>query len=210
MEITWLGHSCFRLKGKSITVITDPCSPDFGYAIENAPARLVTVSHQHPGHNYIQGIGGESKAISKPGEYELGGVLVIGIPTFHDEEKGARRGKNNVYLIEIDDITVCHLGDLGHTLTSDQIADIGNVDILLVPVGGVSTINATTAAEVIRNIEPKVVLPMHYKTPATNRELEPVDRFLKEMGVNQAVPQPKLSINKSNLPLSLQVSLLTY
>lgn len=210
MEITWLGHSCFRLKGKNTTVITDPCSPDSGYSLAQAVANIVTVSHAHPGHSYIQGIDGQPKTISHPGEYELSGVLIIGIPTFHDNEKGARLGKNNVFIIEIDDITICHLGDLGHALTSEQVSGIGNVDVLMVPVGGVSTINASAAAELVRSLEPKVVLPMHYKTQLLKAELEPVDRFLKEMGVNQAVPQPKLSITKSNLPLSLQVSLLQF
>lgn len=210
MEITWLGHACFKLKGKNATVITDPYFPDLGYSLDNPSARIVTVSHQHPEHNYVQGVSGEPKAVLKPGGYEIAGVLIIGIGTFHDNERGARLGKNTVYLIEIDDINICHLGDLGHVLTADQVEEIGNVDVLLVPVGGVSTINAPIAAEVVRQLEPKVVLPMHYKTPAISRELETVDRFLKEMGVSQANPLPKLSVTKSNLPLSLQVSLLEY
>lgn len=210
MEITWLGHSCFRLKGKNATVITDPYSPDLGYSLGKPSARVVTVSHQHPGHAYVQGVAGEPKVVTRPGEYEIGGILIIGLATFHDNEKGARLGKNTIYLIEMDDITICHLGDLGHMLAADQVGEIGSVDVLLVPVGGISTLDAPKAAEIIRHLEPKVVLPMHYKTPAINRELEPVDRFLKEMGVSQVSPQPKLSINKSNLPLSVQVSLLEY
>jgi L-ascorbate metabolism protein UlaG (beta-lactamase superfamily) len=210
MDINWLGHSCFRLKGSHATVITDPYSPDLGYSLGKTTARIVTVSHQHAGHSYIQGIGGQPKVVSRPGEYEIGGVLVIGIATFHDGEGGKKMGKNTAYLMEIDEISVCHLGDLGHVLTGEQVEEIDNVDVLLLPVGGVSTINASKAAEVVRQLEPKVVIPMHYKTPALKMELEPVDRFLKEIGAKQLDPLPKLSLTKSSLPPSTQVFLLDY
>jgi L-ascorbate metabolism protein UlaG (beta-lactamase superfamily) len=210
MEITWLGHSCFRIKGSHATIITDPYPPDLGYSLGKVTARVVTVSHPHPGHSYVKGIGDEPKVVTGPGEYEIGGVLIIGIPTFHDGAGGKERGKNTAYLMEIDEVTVCHLGDLGHALTNEQTEAPENVDVLLIPVGGVSTINATTAAEVVRQIEPKIVIPMHYKTEALKRELEPVDRFLKEMGTREIEPQPKLSVTKQNLPLSMQVFLLSY
>jgi len=173
-------------------------------------AHIVCVSHQHPGHSYVQGIGGEPRLISGPGEYEIGGVLIIGIATFHDRERGSTRGKNTVYLIQIDEVSVCHLGDLGHVLTAEQVEELGNVDVLLLPVGGVSTINAPIATEVVRQLGPKVVIPMHYKTEVLNRELEPVEKFLKEIGVKQVNPQPKLSISRSSLPDSTQVFLLNY
>jgi L-ascorbate metabolism protein UlaG (beta-lactamase superfamily) len=210
MDITWLGHSCFRLKGSHATVITDPYSPGLGYSLGKPTARIVTVSHEHPGHCYVDGVGGQPRVVNRPGEYEISEVLIIGIATFHDGERGKKRGKNIVYLMEIDEVAVCHLGDLGHVLTSEQIEDIGNVDVLLLPVGGVSTINAPMAAEVVRQLEPKVVIPMHYKTPALKVELEAVDRFLKEIGAKQVTSQPKLSVNKSNLPLTSQVFLLDY
>jgi len=148
--------------------------------------------------------------VNGPGEYEISGVLIIGIATFHDGEGGRKRGKNTVYLMEIDEISVCHLGDLGHVLTGEQVEEIDNVDVLLLPVGGVSTINAPVAAEVVRQLEPKAVIPMHYKTPALSWELEPVERFLKEIGAKEVNPQPKLSITKSSLPASTQVFLLDY
>jgi L-ascorbate metabolism protein UlaG (beta-lactamase superfamily) len=210
MEISWLGHSCFRLKGSHAIVITDPYSPELGYSLGKPTARIVTVSHQHPGHSYIQGIGGQPKVVSRPGEYEINDVLIIGVATFHDRERGVKRGKNTVYLVEMDEIAVCHLGDLGHVLTSEQVEELGNVDVLLLPVGGVSTINAPVAAEVVRQLEPKAVIPMHYKTPALSWELEPVERFLKEIGAKQVNSQPKLSLTKSNLPLNTQVFLLDY
>ena len=209
MEITWLGHSCFRIKGSQATIITDPYPPDLGYLLGKQTPRIVTVSHQHPSHSYVQGIGDEPRLVTGPGEYEISGVLIIGIPTFHDADGGRIRGKNTVYLMEVDGIAVCHLGDLGHALTEEQVEEIDDVDVLLLPVGGVSTIDAPVATEVIRRLEPKVVIPMHYKTLELKRELEPVDKFLKEMGIEQIDSQPKLSLTQSSLPISTQVYLLS-
>jgi len=210
VDINWLGHSCFRIKGSHGVIITDPYPPDLGYSLGKPTARIVTVSHQHPSHSYVQGISGEPRQVIRPGEYEISGVLIIGIATFHDAVGGRNRGKNTVYLMEVDGVSICHLGDLGHVLTAEQVEEIGDVDVLLLPVGGVSTINATMAAEVIRRLEPKAVVPMHYKTPAVDRKLEPVSEFLKEMGVEQIKSQPKLSLTKSSLPVGTQVFLLDY
>jgi len=210
MEITWLGHACFRIKTTHGIVITDPCSPDFGYQMGKLTARIVTVSHDHPDHNYVQSIGGEPKVINRPGEYEISDMLIFGVATFHDTEQGKQRGKNVVYRIETDDLSVCHLGDLGHTLTTSQVEQLQNCDVLLIPVGSVYTINGTTAAEIVRQLTPKVVIPMHYKTPHLKMELETVDRFLKEMGTSSIVPQPKLSITRSSVPETTQVILLDY
>jgi len=210
MDITWLGHSCFRIRGSRTTIITDPYPPDLGYSLGKPTARIVTVSHQHSGHSYVQGVGGEPRLVISPGEYEIGGVLIMGIATFHDREKGKKRGKNTVYLIEADEISVCHLGDLGHVLPTEQVEELDNVDVLLLPVGGVSTLNASMAVEVVRQLEPRVVIPMHYKTEALTRELEPVERFLKEMGVEQVDTRPKLTLSRTSLPVSTQVFLLEY
>jgi len=210
MEITWLGHSCFKLKGKQATVLTDPFSPATGYILGKQTAQIITVSHGHPGHANVDSIGGEPKVVRGPGEYEINNVILLGMNTYHDAEKGTVRGKNTVYLIDIDDIMVCHLGDLGHVLTAEQAAKLETVDVLLVPVGGGSTIDATQAAETVRRLEPKIVIPMHYKTEALKRDIATEERFLKEMGVHDLVPQPKLVINKANLPLTMQVTLLTY
>ena len=208
MEIIWSGYSCFRLKGKSSVVVTDPTPPGLGYTLDTTPADLITVSHQHPNHNFTESITGSPRMISRPGEYEIRNVLIIGIPSYHDAENGDRMGKNTIFVIEIDDITICHLGDLGHPLSAKQIEEIGNVDVLLVPVGGTDTIGGSLAAGVVRAMEPKVVIPMHYKTPTLAKELETVERFLKEMGVAEAVPQPKMVLTKSSLPLTTQVTLL--
>ena len=208
MDINYLGHSCFRIRGSQAIIITDPFPPDLGYTLGKQTADIVTVSHPHPGHSNIAGVTG-AHAIKGPGEYEVAGVLVLGITAYHDAVKGQAKGKNTVYLMEVDGVNICHLGDIGHVLTDEQIEEIGKIDILMVPVGGVSTINANMAAQIVRKVEPKVVIPMHYKLPQTKRDLEPVDNFLKEMAFTSAEPKPKLNINKNNLPLTLQVVVLT-
>jgi L-ascorbate metabolism protein UlaG (beta-lactamase superfamily) len=156
----------------------------------------------------VQGVSGPPRVVKGPGEYEISGVLIIGLTTYHDAVKGQSRGKNTVYLLEIDGVTVCHLGDIGHIIGDEPVEEMGKVDILMIPVGGVSTITAAMAAETIRKIEPKIVLPMHYQTAAGSRELEPVENFLKEMGQGPIEPRPKLNVNKNNLPISTQVVIL--
>lgn len=181
-------------------IVTDPYSPELGYSLDSVSSQIVTVSHLHPSHSYVQGVGGNPKVISGPGEYEVSGVLIVGMKTFHDDTEGKTRGKNTIYLFTVDEMVVCHLGDIGHLLTSEQIADIETVDVLLLPVGGVSTIDASVAAKIVRQLEPKIVIPMHYKTDAIKRQLDPVDGFIKEMGVKDIAPQPKLLVTKGNLP----------
>jgi L-ascorbate metabolism protein UlaG (beta-lactamase superfamily) len=139
----------------------------------------------------------EAYEIRGPGEYEVSGVSVVGVPTFHDGEKGARRGRNTVYLIEIDDVRVCHLGDLGHKLEDAEAEAVSSPDVLLVPVGGRTSMNAAQAAEVVRQLDPRFVIPMHYAIPGLKADLDTIERFLKEMGVTAAEAQPKLSVQKS-------------
>jgi L-ascorbate metabolism protein UlaG (beta-lactamase superfamily) len=210
MDINWLGHSCFRIKGRNAAIVTDPFPPDLGYSLGKPSADIVTISHPHPGHSYADGVSGDPRLVRGPGEYEISGVLIIGIATFHDNDNGAKRGKNTVYLMDVDGVSVCHLGDLGHVLASDQMEQIEETDVLLLPVGGVSTINATVAAEVVRQLEPKVVVPMHYRTDTLDKGLATVDGFLKEMGQKEITSQPKLTLTRTNLPLTTQVVLLDY
>jgi L-ascorbate metabolism protein UlaG (beta-lactamase superfamily) len=210
MEINWLGHSCFRLKGKETIVVTDPYYPSLGYSLGEPQADIVTISHFHPGHSYIEGIADNPKQINGPGEYEIGGIFINGIATFHDAEKGKIRGDNTVYIVEMDGITLCHLGDLGHPLTSAMVEEIGIIDILFLPVGGVSTIDIPVAVETLKQLNPHIAIPMHYKTPALQKNLEPVDKFLKEMGIQELATIPKLSINQSSMPTSTQVVVLDY
>ncbi len=197
MDVTWLGHGCFRLRGRSAAVVMDPFPPSIGLKLSRLDADLVTVSHEHENHNYTQ-IVRDAYEIRGPGEYEVAGVSVIGVPTFHDAEKGARHGRNTVYLVEIDDVRVCHLGDLGHKLDDAEAEAISSPDVLLVPVGGHTAINAAQAAEVVRQLEPRFVVPMHYAIPGLKLQLDTLDRFLKEMAVAASEPQPKLSVQKSS------------
>lgn len=208
MDITWLGHSCFRIKGKEVTVVIDPCSPDTGFSFNKLKADIVTISHSHPGHSYREGLEGGFQEINSPGEYELKGVYITGIATFHDENSGSERGKNTIYLIEIEGVTFCHLGDIGHLLSTQVEEELGEVGVLFVPVGGISTIDGTKAATIVRNLSPKFVIPMHYKTPEATRELDSVEKFLKNFSTKDIDPQPRLTVNKTNLPLTTQVVLL--
>ncbi len=209
MEITWLGHSCFKIKSKEVTLVTDPYNESIGYTLGKHAADIITLSHNHPGHNYVAGVEGSPKLLRGPGEYEVSDIFIRGISTFHDSEQGKSRGENTVYLIEMDEVKLCHLGDLGHILSPHQVEELGNVEVLLIPVGGVSTINAKEAAEVVRLLNPKAVIPMHYQTKVVGW-LEPVDRFLKEMGQKEPAPQPKISVSKTSLPSETQVMILDY
>jgi L-ascorbate metabolism protein UlaG (beta-lactamase superfamily) len=198
MDVTWLGHGCFRLRGKNAAVITDPYPPAIGLRLAKQDADLVTISHEHDNHNYAEIVRGEPYLIRGPGEYEVKDVSVIGLPSFHDSEKGAKRGRNTVYLIEIDDVRICHLGDLGHKLDDAEAETVASVDVLLVPVGGRTAINAVEAADVVRQLEPRYVVPMHYAIPGLKVELDGVERFLKEMAVTAMEPQPKLTVQASS------------
>ena len=208
MDVTWLGHACFRLRGRSTAVVTDPYPPSLGPKLSRLDADLVTVSHGHPNHSYVRAVGADAHVIEGPGEYEVLGVTVLGLPTFHDTTSGAEHGRNTVYVIELDEVRVCHLGDLGHRLGDDDLEAIGTLDVLLAPVGGRSGLSAVQAAEVVRQLEPRLVVPMHYALPAIKTELEPVERFLKEMGVASAEPQPKLSTGPGSGDVETRVMVL--
>lgn len=211
MEIIWLGHSCFQLRGKNVTLITDPFTPQQGYSLGKVNAPIVTVSHNHTGHNYVQGVGGNPRVVRGPGEYEISDVLITGVAAFHDSKRGQELGRNTIYVIHMDDLVICHLGDLGHTLQEAQLEEVADADILLVPIGGYNTINATQAAEVISQVEPRIVIPMHYRTEASagsRPDLEPLDKFCREMGVEAINPLPKLTVTRNSLPQEPQVVIL--
>lgn len=210
MDITWYGHSCFRLSERGVTIITDPFIDDMGYERPRVRTDVVTISHDHPGHNSRIGFRGGPRFFDGPGEYEVKGVFITGIATYHDGRRGAIRGLNTVFLFEFDGLTVCHLGDLGHVPVQSQVETLSDVDVLLVPVGGLHTIDASNAAEVISLIEPRLVIPMHYKTPVEKAKLQTVDKFLKEMGLAPMPAQPELKVTKSSLPDETQVVVLDY
>jgi L-ascorbate metabolism protein UlaG (beta-lactamase superfamily) len=215
MEITYLGHSSFRLKGKTGTVITDPYQEKIGFAFPNVSADIVTSSHDHFDHNATNKVNGTARRekpflVTQPGEYEVGGVSVFGTVTYHDDAKGAERGQNTVFTVFMDDLRICHLGDLGHELTNDQLDEIGVIDVLLCPVGGHYTIDPKTAVKVIQQIEPSYVIPMHYRTPKYGPDFAQVgtlEDFLKEYGVAPAA-QPKLNVEKNKLPEEMELVVL--
>ncbi len=208
MEIDWFGHACFRLRGRDGVVITDPYSKEIGLSFARPRGDIVTVSHEHPGHAYAQGVKGDPKVITGPGEYEIKNIFVSGIRTAHDKKNGKERGANTVYVFEMDGLTICHLGDLGHVPVQAQTEAFGNVNILLIPVGGVSTIHAGDAAEIVGQLEPQIVIPMHYAHPDLNFKLDPATKFFKEMGIKPSDPVPSLKVTKDSLPSTTQVVLL--
>jgi len=212
MEISYLGHSSFRIKGGKATLITDPYDDSqLGMKIAKVEADIITVSHQHSDHNAVNLIKGNPFIIWEPGEYEIKGVSILGYPSFHDSQKGQERGENTIYLIEMDGLRICHLGDLGEDLNEEKLEEIGAVDILMIPVGGYYTIEPKRAAELVTKIEPLIVLPMHFKREKMGgslAKLTKVEDFLKEMAVAKTSPLPKLLISKDKLPEERQVVLL--
>ena len=193
MDLTWLGHGCFRLRGKNAVAVTDPYPPALGPKLAKLEADLVTVSHPHPNHSNVQAVK-DARVIDGPGEYEVKGITINALPAYHDDRKGEERGRNTIFLIEVDDVRVCHLGDLGHRLDDASLEVIGSVDVLLVPVGGGNSLDAGRAAEVVRQIEPRMVVPMHYAVPGVRKELDGVERFLKEMGAPETEAIQRLSV----------------
>ena len=200
MDISYLGHSSFRLKSKDATTVTDPFDPKMvGLKYSGIEADIVTISHLHEDHSRADLVKGTRKIVDGPGEYEIMGVSIIGLSSFHDAKKGAERGPNTIFVFEIEGLRLAHLGDLGHALSQELVEDMGGIDILMIPVGGFYTIGPEEAADVVREIEPKIVIPMHYQLPGLNPEtfskLYGVEAFLKEMGL-PVENLPKLSIKK--------------
>lgn len=208
MDIIWLGHSCFTIKGKETTVITDPCHPNSGYLLGEPTADIVTLSHFHPGHCYVEGLANNPHQVKGPGEYEIGGTFITGVAAFHDDKKGSLKGNNTIYVIEMDGLVLCHLGDLGHLLSPRLIEEIGDIDILFLPVGETSTISIDTAIAMVKQLNPRIIIPMHYKTESSSSNLESVDKFLNKMGINELEAIPKLSISSSSLPGNTQTIIL--
>ena len=206
MQIIWYGQSFFQIltqKGKEgvIKIAIDPYDEQIGFKPPTLEADILLVTHAHHNHNNIKTIKGNPFLVAGPGEYEKRGVFIQGIPAFHDSTEGKERGEVTIYTFESEGIKICHLGDLGQKeLTDEQLEKIGEVDILMIPVGGVYTISAKEAAKIISQIEPKIVIPMHYQIPKLKVKLEGLDKFLKMMGVKAPEVLKKLSISKKNLP----------
>lgn len=210
MDITWYGHSCFRITERSqTTIITDPYNPVIGLPELNLKADLVTISHDQPGHNAVDLIKGHDYVIGGPGEYEVGELFVTGIPMHTYDEATETVMENVAYLFAYpNNLTVLHLGDLQKVPDQSTIEQLGEVNVLLVPVGGGHGLTGPDAAEVIALVEPHFVVPMHYAIDGLNIELDDVERFLKAMGVSQAEQTDVLKVSSTNLPEQTQVVLL--
>jgi len=203
MIITWLGQACFKIQDKvgvdGVTLVTDPFDKKVGLKPPNFEADIVTVSHDHFDHNNTKALRGQPFIIDSAGEYDVKGVMIEGVESYHDSKQGAERGGNIIFRIEIDDMTILHLGDLGHTLNDKQLERLVGADILLIPVGGNYTLDVKKAVEVVSQIEPRIVIPMHYKIPGLKVDILGVDKFIKEMGL-KPTEEEKLKISKKDLP----------
>jgi L-ascorbate metabolism protein UlaG (beta-lactamase superfamily) len=188
MEITYIGHSCFKIKGKTLSLVVDPYNPKIGYKLPKLSADVVLVTHDHEDHNNVEGVSDYRLLINGPGEYEVGGVFIYGRSVNHDEKEGAERGKSTFYLITVDGVDILHLGDLGCELSQEDLEKIPSVEVLMIPVGGKYTLDAETASKVISAVQPSYVLPMHYKTSdSTMQDIDGVDKFLDVMGVENGI-----------------------
>ncbi len=211
MEITWYGHSCFRLAERgAAAIVTDPYDKSLGLPLPRLKADVVTISNDAPDHNNVAALRGEARILTGPGEYEVGGVFITGIDVRPEKKRTKdERPRNTVFLFEFDGVTVCHLGDLMHVPSQSQVEALGQINVLLLPVGGTGyTLNAAQAAEVVSLLEPNIVVPMHYKTREVTLKLDPVSKFLKEMGLADIQPQESLKVAKSMLPEETHVVIL--
>ncbi|MDP3778549.1 MAG: MBL fold metallo-hydrolase [bacterium] len=201
MVITWYGQSCFKIQSGDLVIVIDPFSKEIGLTPPRFRADVALSSHAHDDHNNLESVTGEPFIINNPGEYEVKGAYVHGIETFHDNENGAERGLNTIFLVEIEGIRILHMGDYGDDANRDAqfIEEVGEVDILLVPVGGTFTIDGQRAARLTKDIEPRFVIPMHYKIPGLKIALADNTQFLKEMGVKNAESQEKFTIKKKDI-----------
>jgi len=205
-KITWAGQSCFQIsvsnsKDHSVQIVIDPFDEKIGLKEPRFSADILLITHDHFNHNNKKSIKGEPFLIEGPGEYEVKNVFIKGIPAFHDNLQGKERGRITIYSIEAEGIKFCHLGDLGQLqLTDEQLEEVGSIDVLMIPIGGGSTISSQEASKIISQIEPKIVIPMHYQLPSLKLKLEDVKKFLKVIGKNSIIPQEKFQIKQSALP----------
>lgn len=206
MQVIWKGQSFFQIliqRGKEsvVKIAIDPYDEQIGLKPPTLEADILLISHSHYNHNNIKAVSGNPFIIEGPGEYEIKGIFIQGISSFHDNVQGKERGENTIYTLESEGIKICHLGDLGQKeLTDEQLEKIGAIDILMIPVGGIYTISAKEAAKIISQVEPKIVIPMHYHIPKLKIKLEGLDKFLKMMGVKAPEVSKKLSVSQRNLP----------
>ena len=212
MEINWHGLSCFRLKERGMeSVVTDPYDHNaVGFEPLKLRGEIVTVSHDAPGHNFEKSVKGHTRVITGPGEFEIGGVFITAVQTNRKSERSANEPRNTLFVFDYDGITVAHLGDLQRVPSQTEIENLGGVNVALVPVGGGNSLNAAKAAEIVSLLEPGIVIPMHYQIPESTLKLDPLSRFLKEMGVGKIDPVPSLKITRTSVPSESRVVVLEY
>jgi L-ascorbate metabolism protein UlaG (beta-lactamase superfamily) len=197
MEITWLGHSSFLIKdSRGVKIITDPFDETVGYKVYNDEADLVTISHHHFDHDYVESIKGTPEIVDEVGLFYKCAIPIEGIPSYHDDAEGAKRGENIIYVMTVDNYKICHLGDLGHSLSPEDIIKIGNIDILLIPVGGNFTIDGKEAASITKSINPHMALPMHYKTPYISFPIDGVETFVTSMKNGDSISESTLKLEE--------------
>lgn len=206
-KIYWAGQSCFEIsvsnsKDHEANIVIDPYDEEIGLKLPNLSADILLVTHQHHDHNNTKGVKGDPFLVEGPGEYEVKGVFIQGIPSFHDDVSGKERGQNTIFVLEAEGMRFCHLGDLGQKqLTDEQLEKIDGVDVLMIPVGGGGyTIDSSSAQKIISQIEPKIIIPMHFALPKNTAKLDEVSKFLKTMGKNSITPQDKLIVKESTMP----------
>lgn len=205
MQIIWHGQSCFQIsvsqgKNNQLSIVTDPFDESLGLRVPKLEADILLISHSHQDHNNVKAVGGNPFLIEGSGEYEIKEVYIQGISAFHDSSSGKERGQNTIYTIEAEEMRLCHLGDLGQKeLTAEQLDKIGEVDILFIPVGGIYTISAKEGVKIMSQLEPKIIIPMHYQIPKVKLKLDGLDKFLKTMGIKSIEPLNKLSVKKKDI-----------
>lgn len=197
MKITWIGHSSFLLEdSKGRKLLTDPYDETVGYNIFKGDVDVVTISHHHFDHDYTKMINKNAAIIDKVGLFYEKDISIKGLPSYHDKFKGAKRGENVIYIFEMDDLRICHLGDLGYILSQNEIDELGDIDVLLIPVGGNFTIDSKEAAELCSKIKAHIVIPMHYKTPVINFPIDGVEGFINQMKNGTKINDSTLIIDK--------------
>lgn len=208
VRLTWFGHACFLIEGQGQRIITDPFDSQVGYDIPGVEADIVTVSHEHWDHCAVDTVRGNPTVVRQPGDFEINGISIKGIPTYHDRSQGRERGRNTVYVVGLEGMNVVHLGDLGHLLSEKDIESIGQVDVLLIPVGGTFTIDANDAVKVVERLKPRVVVPMHFKTPHLSFQVAPVEEFIQNF--DKVAKRPYLELNATELEGEMKVIVLDY
>ncbi len=207
MEITWLGHSALQIKGTQVTLITDPYADTLGLSMGQREADVVTVSNSHPHHSNADAIDGGPRVIKGPGEYEVANFYISGFGTRGRKYEGERQ-VNTVYTYRAEGLTLCHLGDLSANPSPSEVNELSQTDVLFAPAGGVCTLDAARIAQLVRTIEPRILVPLHYKYDGVNVELEPLNGILSEFGITELAPQPRLNVTATNLPAELRVTAL--